>query len=243
MTDAQRLAGIVISPSKTFEDINQRPSWVVPFVLLLMFNFAITFVAYRVLTTPSNFQSVALAKVQWDASAQRNPLSQAEVQQQIDAIRRQRDRWYIFPLYAVLLSTLGLSAFFYLVLRLARAGTTFRKVFAVVCWAFVIYRCIGGPLTIVALLAHGPANFAPAPPEAWSPTSLAQAVARSSVGPNVYSAISKLDIFLLWWLAALSIGFAKVSKNLSLARAATLVAGSEVLYLLANAAGWLPGAS
>jgi hypothetical protein len=66
--------------------------------------------------------------------------------------------------------------------------------------------------------------------------------ARNSVGPNVYSAISKLDVFLLWWLAMLAIGFAKVSNNLSLARSAVLVAGSEVLYLFANAAGWLPGA-
>lgn len=196
MTDAQRLAGIVISPTRTFEDINRRPSWVIPFVLLLIFNFAITFVAYRVLITPSNFQRVALAKVQWDASAQGKELSQVEVQQQMDAIRGQRDRWYILPLYSVPISTLAISAFFYLVLRVARAGTTFPKVFAVVCWGFVIYRCIGGTVTLIALLAHGPANFLPAPPEAWSPTSLAQAVARNSVSPNVYSAISKLDIFL-----------------------------------------------
>jgi hypothetical protein len=41
----------------------------------------------------------------------------------------------------------------------------------------------------------------------------------------------------------LVIGFAKVSRNLSLSRSAVLIAGSEVLYLIANAAGWLPGAS
>jgi hypothetical protein len=243
MTDAERLAGIVISPAKTFEDINRRPSWVTPFALLLIFNTAITFVAYRVLVTPSNFERVALAKVQWDASAAGKEPSPADVQRQIDAIRGQRDRWYILPLYAVLVSTLALSAFFYVVLRLARAETTFAKVFSVVCWAFVIYRCIGGTFALIALLVHGSANFVPAPAEAWSPTSLAQVVARNSVGPNVYSAISKLDVFLLWWLAILAIGFAKVSKNLSLTRSAVLIAGSEVLYLFATAAGWLPGVS
>src|ERR1700727_2581940 len=135
MTDAERLAGIVISPTRTFEDINRRPSWVIPFALLLIFNTAITFVAYRVLVTPSNFERVATAKVQWDASAAGKQLTQADVQQQVDVIRRQRDRWYILPLYAVLLSTLALSAFFYVVLRLGRAKTTFNKVFSVVCWA------------------------------------------------------------------------------------------------------------
>jgi hypothetical protein len=243
MTDAERLAGIVISPARTFEDINRRPSWITPFVLLLIFNAAITFVAYRVLVTPSNFERVATAKVQWDAGAAGKELTQADVQQQIDAIPRQQGRWYILPLYAVLVSTLALSAFFYVVLRLARAKTTFNKVFSVVCWAFVIYRCIGGSLALIALLVHGSANFVPAPAEAWSPTSLAQVVARNSVGPNVYSAISKLDVFLLWWLAMLTIGFAKVSRNLSLTRSAVLVAGCEALYLFANAADWLPGAS
>jgi hypothetical protein len=53
--------------------------------------------------------------------------------------------------------------------------------------------------------------------------------ARNSVGPNVYSAISKLDVFLLWWLAMLAIGFAKVSRSLSRTRSAVLIAGGEVL--------------
>jgi len=35
MTDAERLAGIVISQARTFEDINRRPSWVIPFALLV----------------------------------------------------------------------------------------------------------------------------------------------------------------------------------------------------------------
>ena len=59
MTDAERLAGIVISRARTFEDIDRRPGWVIPFVLLLIFNFAITFVVYRILVTPSNFDSIA----------------------------------------------------------------------------------------------------------------------------------------------------------------------------------------
>jgi hypothetical protein len=114
MTDAQRLAGIVISPARTFEDINRRPSWVTPFLLLLIFNTAITFVAYRVLVTPANFDRIALAKVQWDASVAGKEPSQAEVHRQMDAIRGQRDRWYFLPLYAVLVNTLALSAFFYM---------------------------------------------------------------------------------------------------------------------------------
>jgi hypothetical protein len=108
----------------------------------------------------------------------------------------------------------------------------------VVCWAFVIYRCIGGIFTMTTLLVRGAANFFPGPAEAWSPTSLAQLLARSSVPPNVYSALSKLDVFLVWWPSVLAIAFSKISKNLSFAKSAVLVAACEVLYLLVNAFSW-----
>ncbi len=69
MTEPQRVVGVVLSPGQTFEDINRRPSWLLPFVLLLLFNLATNFVVYRVLVTDANFEQVARAKVQWDASA------------------------------------------------------------------------------------------------------------------------------------------------------------------------------
>ena len=237
MTELQRLIGIVVSPGKTFEDIDQRPTQVFPIALLLLFNLLGDFVVYRVLITDANFDQMAQTKVQWDASISGRQLSPKNVEQQVDTLRREREYWYLLPLIAVTISVLEVSIFFYIVLLMARAGTTFLKVLVVVCWAFVIYRCIGGIFTIIALLTRGSANFFPGPAEAWSPTSLAQLISRSSVSPSVYSALSKLDIFLVWWLAVLSIGFSKISKNLSLAKSAVLVTACEVLYLLVNASG------
>ena len=52
---------------------------------------------------------------------------------------------------------------------------------------------------------------------------MAHLISRSAVAPNVYSAISKLDILLIWWLAVLALGVA-----------------AEALYLALNATGWLP---
>jgi hypothetical protein len=237
MTELQRLIGIVVSPGKTFEDINQRPTQVFPIALLLLFNLLGDFVVYRVLITDANFEQMAHTKVQWDASISGAQLSPKSVDQQVDTFRREREYWYLLPLIAVTISVLEVSIFFYIVLLVARAGPTFLKVLVVVCWAFLIYRCIGGIFTTIALLSRGPANFFPGPAEAWSPTSLAQFISRSSVSPSVYSALSKLDVFLVWWLAVLSIGFSKISKNLSIARSAVLVTACEILYLLVSASG------
>jgi hypothetical protein len=133
-----------------------------------------------------------------------------------------------------------MAAFFYILLRLNRAGTTFGMVFSTLCWSFVIYRGIGGLAVVISLLIRGAANFSPVPAEAWSLTSLSQIIPPDAVSPNAYSAISKLDIFLIWWLAVLAIGFSRTSEKLSLARSAILVAGTEAAYLVLNATGWLP---
>ena len=241
MTTMETLAGVVVSPAKTFDDINRRPSWIIPLLLMLLMNFAITFVVYRVMVTPANFDRVAQTKVQWDAEASGKTLSPQDAEQQVEVLRRQRDRWYLLPPYAVLISTLGLSAFFYLVLRLAKAGTTFQKTFSVICWSFVIYRGIGGVVTLIWLMLRGPAKFMPAPAEAWSPTSLAHLFPRALVTANQYSAISKLDIVLVWWLAVIAIGLARTSSNLSFKKAAVVVGISEAVYLILNAMGALPG--
>ncbi|HEY6945352.1 MAG TPA: YIP1 family protein [Candidatus Acidoferrum sp.] len=238
MTELQRLAGIVISPRKTFEDIQQRPTWILPVALLLVFHLLGDFVLFRVVITDANFDQLARAKVQGDAGVAGRQNSPAEEAQQIDTLRRERVHWYFFTLIAVPLSLLVLSLFFYIVLRLTGTDVTFPKVLVVVCWTSVIYRCIGGAFTITTLLVRGPANFFPGPSEAWSPTSIAQLVPRSAVSPKVYSSLVKLDIFLVWWLAVLSIGFAKISKNLSLAKSGVLVAVCEVIYLLVNAFRW-----
>jgi hypothetical protein len=242
MTETQKLTSIVVAPSKAFDAINRRPTWILPLGLLFVFTLLADFVVYRVVVTDANFERIALAKIDWDAHASVPRQSTGSMGQQIEAIKRQRKYWYLLPLAAIPLSVLPLSFFFYLVLLVARAGTTFRKVFAVMCWSFVIYRCVGGIFVIAALLIRGAEGFIPAVPEAWSPTSLAHVISPTAVSPNVYSTISKIDPFLIWWLAVAAIGFSRTSNSLSIARSTAIVAASEAVYLVLNASGVFAGA-
>jgi hypothetical protein len=243
VTEAQKLAGLITSPRKTFAEIKADPSWVVPFVLIVLITYVLNFIVYQVLVTNANFDQVARAKVVWDAAEKGIAATPGEIDKGTAVLRTQRSRWYLLPIFGVVVSALGISALFWAIFRLLRAGLTFQKVFSVVCWSFVIYRVIGGALTAVALCVRGPAQFNPAPPEAWSPTSFAHLLSRSSVSPNLYSAISKLDIFLIWFLVLLAIGFSSAARNLSLRTASIVVAACEMVYLMLNAVGALPGAS
>jgi hypothetical protein len=241
MNDLRRIVGIVVSPAATFEDINRRPTWLVPLLLLLIFNLATNFIVFHIVATDANFDAIARAKIAWDASAAGTIVSPSHTQHEILALRSQRGLWLVQPFISVAISTLALTVLFFIAVRLQRPHVTFRKTFAVVCWSFIIYRGIGGVFTMASLLARGAAGFFPAPAEAWSPTSLAQVVSRSSVHPNVYIAISKLDVFLVWWLVVIAIGLSKTVDNFSFTRALVTVSAMEAIYLLANAAGYLPG--
>jgi hypothetical protein len=237
----QILADLVVAPKRAFDAINRRPTWILPLLAVLFFNLLTQFVVYRVIANNANFDRIAREKIEWDNKAAGRQESSTVVEQKVTALRRARDFWYIVPLIGIPIVMLSLSVLFYLALLVARAGTTFTKVFAVICWSFVIYRGIGGAIVIVTLLVRGAANFFPAPAEAWSPTSLAQLVSRASVSPDVYSAVSKIDVFLIWWLAVMAIGFSRTSKHLSIARSFILVGVCEAIYLTLNAAGWLRG--
>lgn len=113
MTDLQRLAGIVLSPGKTFEDIHQRPTWILPVALLLLFNFLGDFVVFRVLITDANFEQMARTKVQWDAGMAGSHRLPDSEEQQIGTLRRERKYWYLLPLFAVPVSVFGVSIFPY----------------------------------------------------------------------------------------------------------------------------------
>jgi hypothetical protein len=240
MTQLEILVNVLIAPRKAFQQIDRRPSWVLPLVLIFLFNLLTQFVVYRVIATDANFDQIARAKIEWDSSAGgQRPSSVVDPQQQVNALRRQRQQWYLIPFIAVPVVLLALALGFYVLLRLLRAGATFHKVFAVVCWSFVIYRCVGGAVVIASLLIRGPANFVPAPPEAWSPTSLAHLVSRNAVSHDEYDAISKIDIFLLWWLAAMAIGFSAISKRMPALKSAVMIGAVEIVYLAIDAAGLL----
>lgn len=242
-SELRRLGGILLSPVRTFADIGRRPTWVFPLLLVLVVNLLTNLVVYRVLLTDENLEEIALEVSQWQAAKNGGVAPTAATAAEIESLRRLRSIWYVPSLVGVAASVLGIAAFFYGILRLIRAGNGFRRIFAVVCWSFVIYRVVGGTVTLVSLLVRGSSRFRPAPPEAWSPTSLARWIPPEAVSANVYSALSKLDLFLVWWLVVLAIGLWQTSRNLSLRGAVALVVLCEGSYLVLNALGALPGAS
>jgi hypothetical protein len=240
MNGFRTLAAVVVSPRKAFDALRVSPTFLFPLALLLVVNLGIQFVVYKVIADDANFDRIARDKVEWDATAAGIRLTPADAQKQIEALRQQKQYWYAVPFFGIPVVIAALAIFFYLLLRLMRAGNTFRRVLSVVCWSFVIYRGIGGLVVAASLLMRGSAHFFPVPAEAWSPTSLAHLIPRGAVPPNTYTAISKLDPFLVWWLIVLAIGLSRTSNRLTMARSATLVAGTEAVYLALNAAGLMP---
>jgi hypothetical protein len=104
MDEPGKLAGIVTSPARTFDAILQRPTWLVPLATVLFVNLLIRFVVYNVIATGQRFDGIARAKIQWDArTAGTNP-TEAEIEQQVTALRRHRNYCYATPFIGLPLS-------------------------------------------------------------------------------------------------------------------------------------------
>jgi hypothetical protein len=128
---------------------------------------------------------VATEKILWDGRVKGEQESRLMVAQRIEELRRERRLWYLLPLISVPLSMLPLTVFFYLAMRVAKGRASFVKVLAVVVWSFIIYRGVGGLVTIAARLIRGPERFFPGAPESWSPTSLATIRVASKVAMDM----------------------------------------------------------
>jgi hypothetical protein len=98
----------------------------VPLALLLLFNLATNFVVYRVLVTKLQLRADRKReRIEWDAKAAGTTLHPGDIERQTDALRAGREHWYLLPFSAVPASVLGLTAIFYVVLFLVRAGAPF----------------------------------------------------------------------------------------------------------------------
>lgn len=90
MTEVQKLVSIVVAPSKAFDAINRRPTWILPLGLLFRFTLLADFVVYRVVVTDANFERIARAKIEWDARASAPRPVGATPEPQIEVIKLQR---------------------------------------------------------------------------------------------------------------------------------------------------------
>ncbi len=212
-----RIAGVFFNPAQTFADIARRPSWLLPLVLLVLVSVGIGIVlAQRV-----NWEEYLSAKM--DASPSASQLSPEQRQQRIEVGAKYARLWcygfgpIVMPVTLLFFAALYLGAFN----LLANARLRFGQSAGIVAHA-LMPSLVSGILAIVVLAVKDPSTIDPNHPLASS-----LYVFLPDGAPQWLQSIgSSIEIFFLWMLVLVSIGFAAANpRKVTRARAFGIVFG------------------
>lgn len=220
----QRIIGVLFSPDATFASIARRPDWVVPLVLLLL-----VAMAAGVIMAPH---------IDFGAAARESMEQQKNVSpEQIDkAVRISASIGKVFTYLAPVLSLIGLLVIAGVVLlafRIFGGEGDFKQAFSVTCYASIptIFKSV---VTLIIIVAKG----------GIIPAQALATIVRSNLGflvdykanPIAFALLSSFDIFSIWFLALLIIGFSYVAR-VSKVKAAVTIISLWVLVLLLKLIG------
>jgi hypothetical protein len=219
MSASQKIIGIFTIPRQTFETIDQKPTWFLPFIIGVIF-----FLIMQILTIDiQTADQIAMME------------TRDMPQEQLDAARSQMAG----PLKYVsliagpivwLIMLVIMAALFYVAGNLMIGGdSSFKKVFAIVCWSGLV-GVIGIILMTLLMLSKGTTQGI-----ALDLTAFLDTPAIGEEKSTLYRILSKFDIFTIWQIVLWIIGLAVTYKT-TIKKAAVPIISLWVLWMIVSVA-------
>ncbi len=225
MGELDRLVGVLFDPKPAFADIAQRPRPWAPLVLLSL----LSIVCIVLFSQRVGWEQVVRKAIESNPKAmERIPADQREqvIQQQakVSAIFG-----YVFWVVGTALFGLLLAAFYVFVfIVLAGADVRFMQSFGIVCYA-MLPRGLLAILAMVLMYIKDPADFDIQHPAA---TNIGVFLDPNTMPAWVVSVASSVDIFAIWGMILLAVGYSAAARKMSWGRAFGWVLGTWLFWLL-----------
>jgi hypothetical protein len=219
LTSFQRIIGVLFSPDATMASIARRPDWVLPLILLL-----VTSLAAGVIMAPR----VDFGAATREAMEQNKNMPQEQVEK---AVRISNSIGKVLMYCAPVLSAIGLlviAGVLLLAFRLFGGEGDFKQAFSVTCYAS-IPSIIKSVVTLVIIVAKG--GIIPAQALATIVRSNLGFMADYKASPMAFALLTSLDIFSLWFLILMIIGFAYLAR-VSKVKSAVIIISLWIVVLL-----------
>ncbi|MFN2385743.1 MAG: YIP1 family protein [Thermoanaerobaculia bacterium] len=221
-----RIPGVFFSPVRTLDSIAQRPTWVAPLVL-----WTICSVILTVLIMP-RIDYAGMLRERMEEGGQQ--ISEERLESMVETQSRiGRGIGFVWGTVAPTAISLLLAAIFLGAFKAFGWDLRFRQALGVTAHSFL--PAVLGSLLAIPVISQR---------EKIDPRGMSDLV-RSNLGflvardasPALHSLLSSIDIFSLWVLALLVIGFAAASR-VSRGRAAGIIVPFWVLFVLIKT-GWV----
>ncbi|MDX1630940.1 MAG: YIP1 family protein [Thermoanaerobaculia bacterium] len=197
-----RLAGVLISPVRTFESIRERPTWIAPLVVLVVLAAGVSL--------------IASPKVDWeDVLTTQMEKSGREVSaEQVEGMVEFYETWGL----AVSAGTTGIgypigfllfAGAFFVAFKVLGSDLTYKQSLATVLHGFMPFA-VSLLLSLPIVLTAGEIGAEEIKSGSFLVSSLA-AFAPEGASPVTLAVLSSLDFFSLWTVILLGIGFSVVA--------------------------------
>src|ERR1700693_500991 len=233
-----RVFGVIFSPQPTFESIVQRPTWILPLILLCLVSVVVVFVFGQ--------------RVVWRGFMERQNQTNARLQKQMESMTPdQRDKMletqteyaacfgYVGLVVGTFIGALAVAAVLLAAFNLIGGGKIgFTTSLGIVAHSWVP-GIIGGLLGILILFLKDPSTI-----DIQHLVATNAGAFLSDDAPKWQeSLLSSFDLFVFWYLILMSIGYSATNpKKISFGKAFGPIVGVWLLYVIVNV-GFTPAFS
>jgi len=242
MTFFQRLIGIYFEPTKTFADISRKRSWVLMFVLICIVTIGSNYVLqWRMDPVDAARKGLAMSEPFLKKVLNADQLAQAREQAEKQALQP-RTVWAKYaPIVTVplgiLIAYLILAAIFLLAYMLTGAGISYKQSFTTTIWGTGPPSIVVTLLSLVFIFVKNPLDLEISP--VYNVISNLGPLVDAKAHPALNSLLSSADLFSIWTVILLSIGFAAMSgKKLTAGQAAVPIVVLWLIWILLKVGFW-----
>ena len=221
-----RMAGVIMSPAETFESVARRPDWVTPLLVIL----SIALLAGILIATRVDFRSLARESMEMNPRTAEIPADRVESMVGFTATTM-RISTYLNPILQAI-ALLLVASVLQISFRLFGGDTTFKQAFSVTLYSW-IPRVIKGLIGLVVLFSKSDLGIFDLQNPVMSNLGF---LSDPKSNPLLYAVLSSVDLFAIWSVVLLTIGFS-VASRLSRGKSAAIVFGWWIVVNLFSLIG------
>jgi len=225
MNEPARIFGVFYEPGKVFADVAARPTWLAPIIISILFGLGLTYV----ISTHVGWEQTVRQSLANNSRVADLPAEQKELIIARGAKAGSYIGWIgavVFPPLFVLIVAGILTGIFN---GLLGTELKFMQMFAITAYAFLV-RVLFNVLLILLIYLKPPEDFNPQ----VSPFSLAAYMNRLENPKWLMALAGSLDLFTIWTVVLLAIGFSAAAKKLSFSKALITVAIPWLILVTAS---------
>jgi hypothetical protein len=216
MSEAGRLVGIIWEPKPVFEDLAARPRWWAPLIILT----ALSMVSVVTLSRVVGWEPIVRQQMESNSRLAQMPADQRERAIEM-GLKSASIMGYVAAVCGTTISALLVAAvmlgFFNL---LGGAELKYRQAFSVTCYS-MLPTGLSTILIMVVMFLKDPAEFSL---QNALPVHLGAFLNPQTTAKWLYTLASSFNLFTIWMMLLMALGFSVASKRLTFGKSLTLVA-------------------